>query len=140
MSEGVKNRPIDVEFAPPPAAPASAPLGPPPTWTESHPFQRSDRIFGGVALAGVATAAALGIWGLVERSELESSCAPFCTDADVRSVRTKLVIADVGLGVAVAALAVGAFRYLTRPAAPPRTDVRLVAGASGGALLVRREF
>jgi len=141
MSEGVRNRPIDVEFAPPPApAPsvAAAPAGPPPPWFASHPFERSDRLFGAVALAGAATAAAFGIWALVERSD--ASCAPFCTDAEVRPIRTKLVIADVGLGVAVAALAVGTYRYLTRSPRPPRTDVQLVAGTSGGTLLVERRF
>jgi len=140
MSEGVRNRPIDVEFAPPPApAPSvAAPARPPPPWFESHPFERSDRLFGAAALAGAATAAAFGIWALVERGD--ASCAPFCTDAEVRPIRTKLVIADVGLGVAVAALAVGTYRYLTRSPRPPRTDVQLVAGTSGGTLLVERRF
>jgi hypothetical protein len=116
----------------------SAPAGPPPPWFASHPLQPSDRIFGAVALAGVATAAAMGIWALVERND--ASCAPFCTDAQVDPIRTKLVIADVGLGIAVAALAVGGYRYLTRAPAPPNTDIKLVAGTSGGAVLVERRF
>ncbi len=141
MSEGVRNRPIDVEFEPPVALVVSPSAAPPPSWTlANHPFRRSDYLLGSVALAGVATTVALGIWALVERSELQSSCAPFCTDAELSPVRTKLVIADVGLGIAVAALAVGSFRYLTRPAAPPSLDVKLVAGASGGAVLVGRRF
>lgn len=140
MSEGVRNRPIDVEFAPPPApaVSVSALAAPPPPWFASHPFERSDRLLGAVSLAGAATAAAFGIWALVERND--ASCAPFCTDAEVRPIRTKLVIADVGLGVAVAALAVGTYRYLTRPPRPPSTDVQLVAGASGGAVLVGGQF
>ncbi len=141
MSEGVRNRLIDVEFEPPAAPLVSPPVAPAPSWTfASHPFQRSDYLFGGVALAGVATAAALGIWAVVERSDLQGSCAPFCTDSQVSPLRTKLVIADVGLGIAVAALAVGGFRYLTRAAAAARTDVKLVAGASSGALLVEGRF
>jgi hypothetical protein len=141
MSEGVRNRLIDVEFAPPPApavSAVSAPAGPPLPWFASHPFERSDRLFGAVALAGAATAAAFGIWALVERSD--ASCAPFCNDAEVSPIRTKLVIADVGLGVAAASLAVGSYRYLTRPARPPSTEVQLVAGASGGAVLVEGRF
>ena len=91
-----------------------------------------------MALAGAATASAFGIWALVERSD--ASCAPFCTGAEVSPIRTKLVIADVGLGVAVAALAVGTYRYLARPPRPPSTDVQLVAGTSGGAVLVGGQF
>jgi hypothetical protein len=140
MSEGVRNRPIDVEFEPPAAPLVSPPAGPPPSWFASHPFKQSDRLFGGVALAGVATAAVFGIWAVVERSDLQGSCAPFCTASQVSPVRTKLVVADVGLGIAVAVLAVGGFRYLTRPAAPSGTDVKLVAGASSGALLVEGHF
>jgi hypothetical protein len=140
MSEGVRNRPIDVEFAPPPAPAVSVvavPAAPPP-WFESHPFERSDRLLGALALTGAATATAFGIWALVERND--ASCAPFCTDAQVSPIRTKLVIADVGLGVAVAALAVGAYRYLTRPPRPPSVDVRVVAGPSAAALLVGGRF
>jgi hypothetical protein len=140
----VRNRAIDLEFAPPPAAamqapPPSAPSSPP--WSlASHPPKRSDYLFGGVALAGFATAAALGIWALHERSALEGSCGPFCTDAEVSPLRTKLVIADVALGTAVVALAVGAYRYFTRAPASPPTDVKMIVGAARGTLLVGRTF
>ncbi len=102
LGEGVRNRAIDLEFAPPPAAAMQAPPpsspSPPPWSLADHPLKRSDYLFGGVALAGFATAAALGIWALHERSELAGSCGPFCTDAEVSPLRTKLVIADVGAG------------------------------------------
>jgi hypothetical protein len=145
LGEGVRNRPIDLEFAPPPAVamPAPAPLLSPPSppWSfANHPLKRSDFILGGVALAGFATAAALGIWALHERSALEGSCGPFCTDAEVSPLRTKLVIADVALGTAVVALAVGAYRYFTRAPASPPTDVKMIVGASRGTLLVGRTF
>jgi hypothetical protein len=145
MSEGVRNRPIDVEFAPPPAAPApvaaAVAVAPTAPWSlADHPLQRSDRVLAGVAVAGFTAAAALGIWSLHERSELAHSCGSFCTDDEVRPLRTKLIVADVALGAAVVAVAVGAYRYLTRPAASPRTDVNVVVGASGGTLIVGRRF
>ena len=50
------------------------------------------------------------------------------------------MVADVALGTAIAALAVGCYRYLTlAPTAPP-TEVKLIVGTSGGALLVGRMF
>jgi hypothetical protein len=146
LGEGARNRPIDLEFAPPPvaamqAAPPLLPPSSPPPWSfANHPLKRSDYLFGGVALAGLATAAVLGIWASHERSELEGSCGPFCTAAEVSPLRTKLVIADVALGTAVAALAVGAYRYFTRAPTTSPTDVKVIVGASGGTLLVGRTF
>ena len=146
MSEGMRNRPIEVEFAAPPpptavaSAPAQAPTSPPPWTFASHPLKRTDYLFGGVALAGFATAAAVGIWALHERQELARSCGPFCTDAETAPLNDKLVIADVALGVAVVALAAGAYRYFTRgPIAPP-ADSKLIVGASRSTLIVGGTF
>jgi hypothetical protein len=86
-----------------------------------------------VALVGLGTAAALGIWALYERSALAESCGPRCTDAEASPLRVKLVLADVALGVAAVALGVGTYRYLTRPGVRGRAEVR-VLGAPGGAL------
>lgn len=157
MSEGVRNRPVDVEFAPPPPSPSSPPSPSPsptlaaenpPSWSlASHPIRRSDALFAGVAIAGLGTAALLGGLALHERAALEQSCAPFCNDADLDPVRTKLLIADVALATSLAALAIGAVRYLRRPAHVAAThsagaDFRLVVGASrgGGRLLIGRAF
>jgi len=149
MSEGVRNRPIDVEFAPPPpvtATPAPAPVAAPtptptPSWSfADHPPRRSDYLFAGIGVAAAVTAGVLGIWALHERSELAASCHSFCTDAEVSSLRTKLIIADVALGTAVVALAVGAYRYLTRAPSPTPATVTLTVDASRGALLVGRAF
>lgn len=120
MSEGMRNRPIEVEFAPPPppltaALPAPAPPPPPPPWTfANHPLKQSDYVCAGVALVGLATTAALGIWAIREHGDLARSCGPTCTDAETAPLTDKLVIADVALGAAVVALAVGAYRYFKR--------------------------
>jgi hypothetical protein len=109
-SEGVKDRPIDVEFAPPlpPAMSiATSPDGPPPGFR----LQRSDYVFGGVALAGFATLAYFGGTGLYDADQLKQSCGSGCPPQDVDAVRTKLIIADIGLAVAVVALAMGLYLH-----------------------------
>jgi hypothetical protein len=106
-SEGVKDRSIEVEFAPPPPAAASIAAH------EPRPFrlERSDYVFGGVALAGFATLATFGGTGLYDAHHLETTCGSYCKHDDVQAVRTKLVIADIGLAVAVVALALGLYLH-----------------------------
>ncbi len=108
-SEGVKDRPIDVEFAPPlPTAAELAVRSEPP-----RPFrlERSDYVFGGIALAGIATLAYFGGTGLYDANQLENSCMSFCKDDDVNPVRAKLIIADIGMGVAILSLIVGMYLH-----------------------------
>jgi hypothetical protein len=143
MSEGIRNRPIEVEFAPQLAAAARTPAAPPPL----KPLNRSDYAFGAVALAGLVASVSLASVALYERNQLDQSCAPSCTEAETSPPRTKLLIADVALGVAVAALAVGVYRYLARPypvqsAARPASRLSLTAEAfgAGGGLRVGGAF
>ncbi len=145
MGEGMRNRPIDVEFSPPPApataAALSAPPAPPPPWKfANHPLQRSDYLFGGIALAGFATGAALGIWAVHERADLAGSCGPSCTAAETAPLQDKLVIADVALGTAVVALAVGAYRYFTRAPVAAGGEAGVIAGASRSMVFVGSTF
>ena len=106
-AEGVKDRPIEVEFAPPlpPQALSAHP--------EPKPFrlERSDYVFGSVAVAGLATLAYFGGTGLYDAHHLNTTCAPFCDRDEVNVVRAKLIVADIGLAVAVVALAVGLYLH-----------------------------
>jgi hypothetical protein len=43
------------------------------------------------------------------------NCKPNCAESDVDSARTKLIIADISLGVGVIGVGVAAFLYFTRP-------------------------
>jgi hypothetical protein len=109
-SEGVKDRTIEVEFAPP--LPDATLLGgrsePPP-----KPFrlERSDYLFGGIALAGFATLGYFGGTGLYDAHHLKTTCHSYCAQDDVDAVRTKLVIADIGMAVGIVALAVGLYLH-----------------------------
>jgi hypothetical protein len=107
-SEGVKDRPIDVEFAPPlPAATLAAGPAPP----KPFKLERSDYVFGGIALAGFATMAYFGGTGLYDAEQYRDTCASFCNHNDVEAVRTKLLIADIGLSVAILSLLVGLYLH-----------------------------
>jgi hypothetical protein len=107
-SEGVKDRRIEVEFAPPlPTAPTVTEASAPP------PFRlgRSDYVFGGIALAGFATLGYFGGTGLYDAHHLQTTCHSYCNRDDVQAVSTKLVIADIGLAVGLLALAVGLYLH-----------------------------
>jgi hypothetical protein len=106
LSEGVKERAIEADFAP---APSPREVRTPPVL---------DYILGGVALAGFSAFAALGISALHDRQQLQQSCAPFCPQDEVSPVRMKLFLADSALGVAVTSLAVGLYLRAVRPQAP----------------------
>jgi hypothetical protein len=97
ISEGVKGRAIDVEFAPPPAPVVNEPVLPP--WHQR--MTRLDYVVAGLGAAALAASASLGAWALWSRHQLQTSCAPFCERSEVDSVHTKLVLADVALGVAL---------------------------------------
>ena len=107
-SEGVKDKRIEAEFAPP--LPTAAQLS---AHGEPRPFrlERSDYVFGGIALAGFATLAYFGGTGLYDANHLEDTCMSHCSPSDVDAVRTKLVIADIGMAVGLVALAVGLYLH-----------------------------
>ena len=118
VSEGVKGRAIDVDFAP----------ATPPREIRTPPVL--DYILGGVTLASLSTFAAFGISALYDRQRLQQSCAPFCSQDEVNPVRMKLIIADTALGVAVTSLAIGLYLRAVRPVAPRRSAQRAGAGLS----------
>ena len=105
-SEGVKQRPIEVEFAPPLPSPLLS-------HPEARPFrlERSDYVFGGLAVAGFGVLAYFGGTGLYDAHQLRTDCKPFCDHADVQAVQTKLLIADIGLGIGILALVVGLYLH-----------------------------
>jgi hypothetical protein len=68
---------------------------------------------GGVALSSFAF---FGITGAVERSDLiDRGCKPNCPDDQISDVRTKFIIADISLGVAIVSLAAATFLFLKEP-------------------------
>jgi hypothetical protein len=123
VPEGQKQFPLVVDFREldPPPAPMHAPAlaarsteahesraqspGSPPRYT---PIPLSTYALGGISIAGFAAFAGFGITG-----KSAESCAPSCTHAQVGDVRTDYIIADVSLGVGIAAAAGALYVALT---------------------------
>jgi len=132
LREGERRRRLSVRFAaaaapPPPPAP---PLPPP------RPFPVAPLVLGGVALAGGAAFVGLAVSAQRDYDHLEATCAPRCTDDLIDPVRTKLILANVSLGVSVVSLGVATLLWFTRPSAPrgkPATTAFTLAPLPGGA-------
>jgi hypothetical protein len=76
-------------------------------------------VLGGVGLLGLASFAYFSISGRVQHSELQSSCAPRCSDDEIAPVRTRYLIGDVSLAAAVVSLGAATWLILARRPAPP---------------------
>ncbi len=98
VREGEKNRTVPVAFGGTTSLPKPAEEGggtiSPGVW-----------VLGGVGVAGLGLFGVLGGVAIAERSDAQDTCAPSCTDAEVDGIRTKLIVADIGLGVGLAASA-----------------------------------
>jgi len=106
---GERNRLIQVDLVP---LTAVAPDEAPATVLPRRPRSLLlPGIFAGVGVVGLGGFAGLAAWGRSNESKLELSCAPDCSKGQVSRVRTKYVLADVSLGVGVAALALGAYFF-----------------------------
>jgi hypothetical protein len=84
----------------------------------SRPVPMTAWIFGGAGIVGLGTWAAFGLVGLGKKSDLDK-CRPNCAVSDVDAAKQSFLLADVGLGVGVAALGTALVLYLTRPESKP---------------------
>lgn len=75
-------------------------------------------VVGGIGIVALGSFAIFGLSGKSEVSDLESTCKPHCAESDVDKARTKLIIADISLGVGIVALGVATYLVLTRPKIP----------------------
>lgn len=132
---------LNVELEPlvDPKAP-SAPTRPPPTETY-RPVPAATYVFLAIGLAGGASLAGFGAAGLSAQHNLESTCSPRCTDAQVTDsgVRWKYLAADVSMGVGIAGLVASGLTALLRPTKERPVTVSVVPGPTGvfGAVVLR---
>jgi hypothetical protein len=125
MHEGEKNRIVSITI------PAPVPARPPEVRRSSPPG--GAYVLAGIGAAGIASFALFGAFALHDRNHLRDSCAPHCDNADVSKVRTELVVANVSLGIGVAAAAAAGWMLFF----VPRRDASVVFGmkpAAGGAM------
>jgi hypothetical protein len=112
LREGDKRRAVDVVF------PRALSSGAPTKEAERPRASTSTRtptmayVSGGVGLTALAVFGTFAIVGAVDRAR--SDCGSGCAAADAERVRTELLIADVGLGIGLAALAVTTVLMLKR--------------------------
>jgi hypothetical protein len=144
VERGRKNQRLGVELPEPPApTERRAPPPAPPPPVDARTTSIAPYIVGGIGVAGVAGFAVLGATGLSEEASLDRRCAPRCSEAELRSLRTRYLLADVSLGVGVAGLLVGGYLLFspsssdTSAAAP---FVRVQVSARGATASVRSSF
>lgn len=114
IGAGQKNRNVTVTFGG-----AAAPVGP----TAPAPGAEGAKegslvpafIVGGIGVVALGSFAIFGLGGKSDVSDLEKSCKPNCEDSKVDSARTKLIVADISLGIGIVALGVATYMILTRP-------------------------
>jgi hypothetical protein len=102
---GEKERMIELTFpapAPPPEPPAEKPKAAP---ARSFEIPLLGWVGGGVFVAGAATAVIFAVTAHGDESDLRSTCAPNCAAGDRDAIQTKLVVANVGMFVGIAGLA-----------------------------------
>jgi len=133
--ENDRNRRVELRLVPPvEASPLPALTAEPP-----RPAPRSlvpSYILGGVGVLGAASFSYFALSGHSEFNRLQN-CKPNCQPDDVREVRTRYLLADISLGVSVAALVSAGYLFFhTPPPAPSERSalslsVAAVPGATG---------
>ncbi len=108
-----KARPIIITFG---GATKTEPPPPPPGGGAAvdEPSIVPPIVVGGIGVLALGSFALFGIQGSNDVDELQK-CKPKCQESDVDKARTKLIIADISLGIGVVAIAVSAYMILTRP-------------------------
>ncbi|WP_394826969.1 hypothetical protein [Pendulispora albinea] len=84
---------------------------PPPKTTRSAPV--AAYVVGGAGLLALGSFAFFGIKGRSDYNDLKDTCEPNCNKSDADAVKTKFLVADISLGVGVAALGVATYLFLT---------------------------
>jgi hypothetical protein len=136
IQEREKNRVITAKIAPPPQGGSLSPI----KVTEAS--SRSP-ILGyallGVGVAGVAAFGVLAAIGQHDVDEMRRTCAPSCDSSSVDGAKTKIIVADVSLGVGLVAAGVGTFILLQphRGATGLQVGVRPIAAGGMGNVAYR---
>jgi hypothetical protein len=85
-------------------------------------------VAGGVGLLALSSFAYFGLSGKSDAAHLRDSCAPACSEQDVSAARSKLIAANVSLGVGIVALGVGAVLWAVRDTSSPSKASRSIPG------------
>jgi hypothetical protein len=94
----------------------------------SHGLPAASYVFGAIGIAALGSYAYFGLRGMLDADHLRTTCVPGCNHSDVVAVHTKLVVADVSLGVGIVSLAAATWFALQH-----RPPANHAAGAPGAA-------
>jgi hypothetical protein len=122
-----------------PSPPATSPAPPAAFAPRRQATYLPALVAAGASAVTLGVAAWLGLTGRSDLSQLHTTCAPDCSDAQVDPVRRKLVASDIVLGVGILGTALSAYLFLRPPSTaepvPPRVGVAFAAGPGAGASL-----
>jgi hypothetical protein len=122
---GEKNKMIELSFQPKaPVAKPVAPVAPaPPEEGRSLHVPMLGWVGLGIGVAGGLMTAIFAVSANNAESDLRSRCAPSCDPSEKSSIDTKIVLANVGLGIGVVGLGLAVVTTVlanTGPKAPPK--------------------
>jgi hypothetical protein len=111
LGAGQKFRSVSVVFGGASGTPTAAP---PPAGGGGRGSLVPALVVGGIGVVAIGSFAFFGLSGSGAVNDLKK-CKPNCATSDVDSARTKLIVADISLGVGVVALGVATYMLITRP-------------------------
>jgi hypothetical protein len=139
IREGDKGRRITITFDPRPALPPK----PPPAPRRSR-IPAASIVFGGIGAGALGSFAYFGLSGRKDAAELGEGCGrnKTCREDQVAPIRTKLLIADVSLGVGLVSLGAAAYVFFTQrePKPPSTVSAEVVVGRQATLVSVRAPF
>ena len=121
IGAGQKNRSLSVVFAP---AAAATPVAPPSK--EGGGSLVPAIVLAGVGVVALGSFAVFGLGGKSDVADLQS-CKGHCDSGAVDKARTKLIVADISLGIGIVALGVATYLFVTRP----KVDAEVKTGKTG---------
>ena len=111
IGAGQKNRNVSVTFSAAAARAAPAPPASPPKNGEGSIVPAL--VVGGIGVVALGSFAFFGLGGKSDVDDLQA-CKGHCAQTDVDKAHTKLIIADISLGVGIVALGVATYLFVTR--------------------------
>lgn len=90
-------------------------------------------VVGGVGVLALGSFAYFGLTSKKDLSDLRSTCAPYCGEAQLDDVKSKMLVADVSLGVGIVALGVATLLFLTHGSGSAEGSRRAALSVPAGA-------
>lgn len=124
IREGEARRILPIRFTGVPPAPATLAIAGQDQRSMARAIPVLPMVFAGVGLAALGSFAYFGITGREEASDLASGCGrtKSCAQSQVDPVRTKLIVADVSLGVSLISLGIATYLLVTQQRVKPREN------------------